>query len=254
MREPTRTDGDRGLLLEPAQRRLGERGARGAVPGGRRRQPGVHHGHHLGVAEVDRDDVELALARAQLDRAPEAGLLLRLQQAAGLDLARELAGVHAARLERRSVDGEPEALRRRQHPLGVDVEPAVDGLAQEVAADEQDQERWSDRHQQEHEQQLHAQPRAEDPPPPLHQHADEVSAQDEDEHEQQREVDDRQAVEERRGQEVRLEVAALAEQQVGEQEEDEQPAGHPQHEPEVVLEPLPSHSASVAPQPHLTET
>jgi len=69
---------------------------------------------------------------------------------------------------------------------------------------------------------LHPQARAEDAPAPLHQHPDEVPAEDEEEDEEEGEVEDGEAVEERRGQEVRLEVAALAQQQLGQKEDDQQ--------------------------------
>jgi hypothetical protein len=133
--------------------------------------------------------------------------------------------VDAARLEGRGLEGGAQGLRGDEHPLGVHVEPAVHGLPDEVAAHEQEQHRRRRGHEQEHEQELHAQPGPEDPAPPLHEHADEVAPEDEEEDEEEREVEDGEPVEESRGEEVGLEVAALAENELGQQEDDEQAAG-----------------------------
>ena len=192
---------------------------------------------------VDVDEVELALPRPRLDRPSQPALLRRRQQPPRLDLAREQARVDPARLEGRGVEGGAQGLRGDQHPLDVHVEPAVHRLPDEVAAHQQDQHRRRDRHEQEDEEQLHAEAGPEDPAAPLHEHADEVPAEDEDEDEEQREVEDGEAEEQRRGQEVRLEVAALAQEELGQEEDDQQAEGHGQDQPDVVLEPLPPHPA-----------
>jgi hypothetical protein len=149
--------------------------------------------------------------------------------------------VDAARLECRDVEGRAQGLRGDQHPLHVHVEPPVHRLPDEVAAHEQDQHRRRDRHEQEDEEQLHAEAGPEDPAAPLHEHADEVPAEDEEEDEQHREVEDGEAEQQGRGEEVRLEVPALAQEQLGEEEDHEQAEGDGQHQPHVVLEPLAPH-------------
>ena len=248
-REAARPERHVRLGLAAGRGGVGERLARGGVPGGRGRQARVHHRDELGPVGVDGDEVELALARAGLDGAAQAALFVG-HEPAGLDLAGEEARLDAARRRRGGVERGTERLRRGEQPLDVDVEPAVDGLPDEVAADEQQQDRRRHRHQQEDEQELDPQARAEDAAPPLHQHPDEVAAEDEDEDEQQRQVEDRQPVEQRRGEEVGLEVAALAQEPLGQEEDEQQPAGHGEHEPDVVLERLPRHRQSVAPEPH----
>ena len=148
-----------------------------------------------------------------------------------------------ARLEGRGVEGGPQGLGGDQHALDVHVEPAVHRLPDEVAAHQQDQHGRRDRHEQEDEEQLHPEAGAEDPAAPLHEHADEVAPEDEDEDEQQREVEDGQSEEEGRGEEVRLEVTALAQQELGQEENDQQAERDGQDQPGVVLEPLPPHPA-----------
>ena len=49
-----------------------------------------------------------------------------------------------------------EALRRREQPLDVHVEPAIDRLLDDVAAHGDQDHRWPHRHQQEHEREPHA--------------------------------------------------------------------------------------------------
>ena len=246
-REAARAEGRRRGRLRAPERRLGERLARGRVPGRGRRQPRVHHRDDLAAAPVHRDEVELALPRARLDRPAQPRLVVAREQPAQLDLAREHARVHPARLGGRGVERAAERLRGGEQPLDVHVEPAVDRLPDQVAADQQHQQRRRDGHQQEHEQQLHAQPGAEDAAPPLHQHAHEVAAQHEQQHEQQRQVQDREPEQQHRGAEGRLEVPALAQQVLGEREHEQQPAGDGEHELHVVLEALPRHTASLSP-------
>jgi hypothetical protein len=176
---------------------------------------------------------------------PQPALLGGREQPPRLDLAGEEAGVDAARLQGRRLEGGAEGLRGHEHPLGVDVEPAVHGLPDEVAAHEQEQHRGSGGHQEEDEQELHAQPCPEDAAPPLHEHADEVAAQHEDQDEEQGDVDDGEPEEQRRGGEVGLEVAALPQEQLGQEEDEEQPAGDGQDELRSVLEALPRHRGLV---------
>jgi hypothetical protein len=149
--------------------------------------------------------------------------------------------VDAARLQRRGVERRPERLRGGEHPLDIHVEPPVHGLTDDVAADEEDEHRRRHGHQEEDEQELDAQPRAEDPAPPLHEHADEVPPEDEDQDEEERDVEDGEAEEQHRGGEIRLEVAALAQDQLCQEEDDEESAGDGEDQPGVVLKALPRH-------------
>jgi len=144
--------------------------------------------------------------------------------------------VGAAVLQDRRAQGRPQGLGRGQDPLHVHVEPAVHGLLDEVAAHDDQQQRRRDRHQQEDQDQTHPETGPEDAPPPLHEDADEVAAQDEHEHEQQAEVEDRQPVQEDRGQEVGGEVPALAEERLERHEREEGAGRDGQDQAGVVAE------------------
>jgi hypothetical protein len=107
------------------------------------------------------------LARAQLHHAPEAALPGRVEEAPPFDLAGEGARMDPAAIEPAVVHGGAEHLQRREDALHVHVEPAIDGLLDEVAAHDHEQERGRRRHQDEDDDEPHAEAGAEHAAPPL---------------------------------------------------------------------------------------
>ena len=139
----------------------------------------------------------------------------------------ERPGVDPGALRDRLAQGGAEGLRGREDPLDVHVEPAVDGLLDEIAPHEEHEHGRGDGHDQEDEQEPQAKAGPEHPPPPLQEHANQVAPEDEDQGQEQEEVQDGEAVEQDRGQEVGREVAALAQQDL---DPDEQTEGHGRHQ------------------------
>jgi hypothetical protein len=98
------------------------------------------------------------------------------------------------------VGGNP--LRRRQHLLHRRVEPAIDAVANELAADDQHQHRRNDRHPEQRRHQLGAEARERQRAPALHDELDDVARQDERQRHEDREVGRRQRVEDELGEKV----------------------------------------------------
>ena len=150
------------------------------------------------------------------------------------DLAGQDRGAHPAPVGHRLAERRAERLGRREDALHVHVEPAVDGLLDQVAADDEEEERGSHRHQQEDEHQAQPEARAQDAPSSLEEHAHEVPAEDEEKAQEEREVENGEAVEQDRREEVGREVAALAEQDLDDQEQPQDGADRGQDEARVV--------------------
>ena len=143
-REPDelpRPEGHGGFRLAPLKRGLRERFPRGGVPGGGGRKAWVHDGDDLAPARVDVHEVQLELSRPGLDRPPQGALSLPLEEAARPQLAGEGPGVHAAAIGHRFTKRRAQRLGRGQDAFRVHVEPPVHRLADEIAADEDQQER-----------------------------------------------------------------------------------------------------------------
>ena len=90
----------------------------------------------------------------------------------------------------------------RQHLLDRRVEPAIDAVPDELAADEQHQDRRDQRHPEQHGDELSAESRERQRPPPLDDQFDHVAREHEREAEQNRQVGGPQAVQHRLGEEV----------------------------------------------------
>jgi hypothetical protein len=178
----------------------------------------------------------MQLRRTPLDEAPQRRLRTRLEQLLRFQLARQPARVHAGLRRLRLAQGAADRLRRGHDALHVHAEPAVDSLLDQLAADEHQQDRRQHRDGKEDEEQPHPQPRAQHSAPALHHHAHEVAYEDEDEDQQQAEVEDRQAEEEDRGQEVRRELPRLADQGLHPDQDEQCHHRQRQHEARVVPE------------------
>ncbi len=219
-----------------AGRGLGQQGLGRGGRGRGRRQARVHHRQQLALARAHAHQVEPQLARAPLHQALQAPLALLGQEPAQAQLGGQQARAGAGPFGVRLAQPHAQGLGGRQQPLHVHVEPAVDRLLDQVAAHQHQQHRGGHGHEQEDPQQAHAEARPQHAAALLHDHLDQVAAEHEQQHQQQGDVEHRQPVQQHRGQEVRGEVAALAQQQLDGQEQGQGPGRGSRHQAGVVAQ------------------
>ncbi len=97
-------------------------------------------------------------------------------------------------------------VRARKDLVHRRVEPAIDVAPNQLAPDDEHDQRRHQRHDEQQRDQLGPKTRERQASPPLHHHFDDVARQHEDERQQHREVGRRQGVKDELGQEVRRET------------------------------------------------
>ncbi len=124
----------------------------------------------------------------------------------------------------------------RQDFLDRRVEPAIDAVPDQLAADEQHEHGGNQRHAEQHGDELSAEARERQRPPPLDDQLDDVAREHEREAEQDREVGGPEAVEDELGEEVGRETRRAVRERDDADERGEQEDHAREDEPRVVAQ------------------
>ena len=227
-------------LARPADRPTPAR-ARAAAPATRARRSARLPGARLAVRlhPVDLDHADAAVGDRRGDRA------LQRREIAG----RRSPGPAASRRCRVAwlgngclaiaIVGAGDRVRRGQHLRDRNAEPALGRLANQLAADQQHQDRRHDRQAEQRRHQLQPEARERQAAPPLDNQLDDVARQHEREREQHRRVGDGERVEDDLAEEVGIELGGAIGQRDHRDQADQQQDDSGEDQPRVVAERTP---------------